>query len=98
MRRSMTVVSAMPLATTTLLVAAPAHAVACARGDTNNYANDWARTVDINGYCGTVGARHHYNPAWSGNDYWTAWKYDADAAQDASAAEMYAGQHSNSAG
>jgi hypothetical protein len=75
--------------------AAPAEAVTCYRGDTVSYSSDWSRTVDINGYCGTVGARHKYDPVWSGINYWTGWYYDADAAQSSSAAELYIHDHCN---
>ncbi len=75
------------------VTAGPADAVDCIRGDTVSYSSDWARTVDVNGYCGTVGANHKYDPVWSSNNYWTGWYYGADVAQTPSTAELYLHAH-----
>ncbi|WP_299932391.1 hypothetical protein [uncultured Nocardioides sp.] len=63
------------------LTVSPAQALACS-GSTGN-TSEYARTIDGNGQCGTVKARHKYDPPWSANDYWTAYDVDADVAQSA---------------
>jgi len=35
---------------------------------------DYSARVDKMGDCSYIGVRHYYDPVWSANNYWTAWK------------------------
>ncbi|MGD9958879.1 hypothetical protein [Nocardioides sp.] len=83
--------AAATLATPMLAVAPlPAQAAGCLWDTGNVYSNDY-RWVSLNG-CSYGRVRHHYDAAWSANNYWTSWKEGASYAQSASSAELYEGQ------
>ena len=75
-------------------VGAPAQAVSCVYAEYVSTSADYARTTDVSGGCTQVAARHYYDPIWSANNYYSAWKYGGDVAQSTPNAELVYGQHS----
>jgi len=83
-------------ATTAVVTAPPADAVACVISKYHTTAADYARTTDASGGCSTVWAQHEYNPVWSGNNYWTSRVFAGNIAQSPATAELINWDHGGS--
>jgi hypothetical protein len=67
----------------------PVHAAGCEWDTGNVYSHDY-RWVSLHG-CRYGQVRHHYDPPWSGNVYWTPWERGKRYAETQHSAELFEG-------
>jgi hypothetical protein len=83
------------LATAFIVYAPSAAARFCGYDGYIKTVDDYAYTQQRSGSeCSQIGARHYYDPVWSGVNYWTNWKYSSGSyVASTPTAEIVRGEH-----